>query len=218
MSSSLGYSFIDDKKNNLENIKNKFDFKPKRNATIKKRSSKSFLNNMKKLLNGKNEEDDDDSLDDFKPLNNNNEKSEEIEDTDDDKEVSMQSFKKIAADNPSVKNYMEAFTAMGGQAINDNTVSSVDETNQLQPKNVNDITDGYVNSYVPYYTKLNNSKDLYGNEDSLMKKLNYMIHLLEEQQDQRTENVTEELVLYSFLGIFVIFVVDAFARAGKYTR
>ena len=51
-----------------------------------------------------------------------------------------------------------------------------------------------------------------------MKKLNYMIHLLEEQQDQKTENVTEELVLYSFLGIFVIFVVDGFARAGKYTR
>ena len=65
---------------------------------------------------------------------------------------------------------------------------------------------------------MNNSKNLQGNEDNLMKKLNYMIHLLEEQQDQKTENVTEELVLYSFLGIFVIFVVDGFARAGKYTR
>ena len=41
---------------------------------------------------------------------------------------------------------------------------------------------------------------------------------LEGQQDEKTENVTEELVLYMFLGVFVIFVVDSFARAGKYTR
>ena len=40
----------------------------------------------------------------------------------------------------------------------------------------------------------------------------------EEQQDEKTENVTEELILYLFLGVFVIFVVDSFARAGKYTR
>ena len=45
-----------------------------------------------------------------------------------------------------------------------------------------------------------------------------MIHLLEEQQDEKTNNVTEELVLYLFLGVFVIFIVDSFARAGKYKR
>ena len=45
-----------------------------------------------------------------------------------------------------------------------------------------------------------------------------MINLLEEQQDEKTNNVTEEVVLYSFLGIFIIFVVDSFARAGKYKR
>ncbi len=54
--------------------------------------------------------------------------------------------------------------------------------------------------------------------DDLLNKLNYMINLLEDQQDERTNNVTEEVVLYSFLGIFIIFVVDSFARVGKYTR
>ena len=39
-----------------------------------------------------------------------------------------------------------------------------------------------------------------------------------ENKDQKTENITEELVLYMFLGVFTIFVVDSFARAGKYTR
>lgn len=62
----------------------------------------------------------------------------------------------------------------------------------------------------------------YGNaqqpQDILLQKLNYMINLLEEQQDEKTNNVTEEVILYSFLGIFIIFVVDSFARVGKYVR
>ena len=48
--------------------------------------------------------------------------------------------------------------------------------------------------------------------------MNYMIHLLEDQQGRKTDNVTEEIILYSFLGIFTIFVVDSFARVGKYVR
>ena len=54
--------------------------------------------------------------------------------------------------------------------------------------------------------------------DVLLEKLNYMITLLEQQQDDRTNNVTEEVILYSFLGIFIIFIVDSFARVGKYVR
>ena len=75
----------------------------------------------------------------------------------------------------------------------------------------------YYKQYIPYYNKINNDNS-FSNQDDLMKKLNYMINLLEEQQDEKTNNVTEELVLYLFLGVFVIFVVDSFARAGKYTR
>ena len=45
-----------------------------------------------------------------------------------------------------------------------------------------------------------------------------MIQLLEDQKDQKTNHVTEEIILYSFLGVFTIFVVDSFARAGKYVR
>ena len=77
----------------------------------------------------------------------------------------------------------------------------------------------YYKQYVPYYTQMQGAQeDVHTDKDALMTKLNYMIHLLEEQQDEKTDNVTEELVLYLFLGVFVIFVVDSFARAGKYTR
>ena len=70
----------------------------------------------------------------------------------------------------------------------------------------------------PYYNVLNNNSDSSTGQDVLLQKLNYMISLLEEQQDEKTNNVTEEVVLYSFLGIFIIFVVDSFARVGKYVR
>lgn len=54
--------------------------------------------------------------------------------------------------------------------------------------------------------------------NELERKLNYMIHLLEDQKDERVEGITEEIVLYCFLGVFIIFVLDSFAKVGKYVR
>jgi len=56
------------------------------------------------------------------------------------------------------------------------------------------------------------------NKDVLLQKLDHIISLLEDQRDEKTGHVTEELVLYCFLGVFIIFIVDSFARAGKYVR
>ena len=54
----------------------------------------------------------------------------------------------------------------------------------------------------------------------MTKKINYMIELLEQQKNEKTQNITEELILYCFLGIFVIFIVDSFVKVGrnKYKR
>ena len=56
------------------------------------------------------------------------------------------------------------------------------------------------------------------NNERWMEKMNYIIYLLEQQQNEKTNHITEEFVLYTFLGVFVIFVVDAFSRGGKYIR
>jgi hypothetical protein len=74
---------------------------------------------------------------------------------------------------------------------------------------------GPYNQQLPYYTQMSQKA---GHKDQLLEKLNYMILLLEEQKDEKTGHVVEELILYSFLGVFLIFIVDSFARAGKYTR
>jgi len=89
----------------------------------------------------------------------------------------------------------------------------------------NAIYSNYLKSYEPpkpittnqpYYAKMGLGQG--APDDKLMEKINYMIHLLEEQQNEKTNNITEEFILYTFLGVFVIFIVDSFARSGKYTR
>jgi len=71
----------------------------------------------------------------------------------------------------------------------------------------------YYKQFVPYLNQGMNSMP----EDSksaLIEKLNYIIDMLEEQQDYKTNSILEDLILYTFLGIFVIFIVDSFARSG----
>jgi len=55
-------------------------------------------------------------------------------------------------------------------------------------------------------------------DNQLLEKINYMIHLLEEEQLEKTNHITEEFILYTFLGVFIIFIVDGFSRSGKYVR
>ena len=95
---------------------------------------------------------------------------------------------------------------------------------ELQSAFMNDAqVKEYYNKLVPSYQNPSNnfSTNSYSQNDNnqlLIEKLNYMINLLEEQQDQKTGSVTEEVVLYSFLGIFIIFVIDSFTKVGKYVR
>jgi len=84
----------------------------------------------------------------------------------------------------------------------------------------------YASSYsnVPYYAKMGgmNNRHLGGqmgdNQQLLIEKLNYMIHLLEQQQHEKTDNIMEEFFLYLLLGGFMIYVVDSFTKTGKYIR
>jgi hypothetical protein len=66
----------------------------------------------------------------------------------------------------------------------------------------------------PYYSQSATKSG----DDGVMQKLNYITHILEDIQMEKTSNITEELILYTFLGVFTIFIVDAFARVGKYHR
>jgi len=77
----------------------------------------------------------------------------------------------------------------------------------------------YSDSYnLKYDSSPQNSNNLNFDNNKLLSKLEYIIHLLEEQHNEKTNYITEELILYLFLGIFILFVLDSFARASKYVR
>jgi hypothetical protein len=90
---------------------------------------------------------------------------------------------------------------------------SKEKQQEQEKQDKNTVNRPYYNQGASY--KLNNVSL----EDSiLLQKMNYMITLLEDQQDEKTNNVTEEVILYSFLGIFIIFIADSFVKVGKYVR
>jgi hypothetical protein len=115
----------------------------------------------------------------------------------------VKSFEKNYGDNQSIEDFYKKYVPNYSNANATMNFGSK-PYNQATPENSNSNT-------------LQKPVQFAGN-DVLISKLNYMIHLLEEKQDERTNNVTEEVVLYSFLGIFIIFIVDSFSRIGKYVR
>ena len=134
----------------------------------------------------------------------------------------------------------EGMTTMDDSLLPKPTDDEDLKLHELQSAFMNDAqVRDYYRKLIPNYNHSNfnkseNNKNYHSSESSnfnnnntdtssyanqvLIEKLNYMINLLEEQQDQKTGSVTEEVVLYSFLGVFIIFVVDSFARVGKYVR
>jgi hypothetical protein len=124
-------------------------------------------------------------------------------------------------------NHLENFNPLPNPNIHVKKDMPNIQTNNLEYNpNVHEQFSNYTNSYngeISYKQAQPSSierriVDKFGNNDKLLEKINYMIHLLEQQQHEKTENIAEEFILYSFLGIFIIYVVDGFSRSGKYIR
>ena len=71
---------------------------------------------------------------------------------------------------------------------------------------------------MPNYGNVSSSSQPNIYDNRFADKINYMIHLLENQESERTANVTEEFILYTFLGVFMIYICDSFSRGGRYVR
>lgn len=117
--------------------------------------------------------------------------------------------------------YFEKLTGISGSPKKDaaaNTTTSPFSTNSKSST----YASQYYEQFVPYAETLANqlagsgsSNNMSGTNAALVEKLNYIIHMLEEKKDEKTGHVIEELVLYCFLGIFIIFVVDTFTHAAS---
>ena len=186
--------YNNDNNNNISNEK-----KPKiKNKTIKRREPMSNRMNNPKLeamIHSVNDIDNntgDEELANFNPL--------------DPPEMASLSNNDNNSDNSDNN---------GGNYTQENEGFSSEQFSQLP----GEYAKQYYQQYVPYYNQMSGNNSTNGdNKDELLTKLNQLIFLLEEQQEEKTGNVTEELILYSFLGVFIIFIVDSFARVGKYVR
>jgi len=122
--------------------------------------------------------------------------------------------KKDMTDNTETKIYSPSFPSYSSAAnLQKNGPYVASETSSGPYSNYNLTYNQPIQ--LPYYSKMAASSN---DNNNLMEKINYMIHLLEEQQLEKTNNITEEFILYTFLGVFIIFVVDSFSRSGKYIR
>ena len=133
-----------------------------------------------------------------------------------------------AAAAAGVSPYFEKLTGISGAPKKDAAVASNTTTS---PFSTNSKSSTYASQYyeqfVPYAETLANqlagsggggggaNGNMSGTNAALIEKLNYIIHMLEEKKDEKTGHVIEELVLYCFLGIFIIFVVDTFTHAAS---
>ena len=151
---------------------------------------------------------------------------ESIEETEENNKVTSsrvsQLLSKLATDNDGNKladyepNYRPEITVNKDAAVVEKMTPRY-SANDINLANLSNYNQTYSapTVYQPYYAKMGISS---GGDDKLTEKINYMIHLLEQQQMEKTSNVTEEFILYILLGVFVIFTVDSFTRAGKYVR
>jgi len=107
------------------------------------------------------------------------------------------------------------------QSINEDTLADfVEEVSMEEIKQNNQPRSltNYHKNLIPSYEKTYEPPEIPKGKDVLLEKLNYIIGLLENQQDEKTNNVMEDLLIYSLLGCFIIFIIDKFVSVGKYVR
>lgn len=195
------------KKNTKESFNNSNNKTYKNRKTVNFSQDENFENKTKltninnllsKLHDNEDEEDEENNF-------NVTEKMTNVSETHTNKDLINSELQKM---NSHVDNNLNNASILGS-AVNskysnfqDSYKSNLDYLNNLNEKQ------GFNNSSVS--TNYDNNQ--------LITKLNYIIHLLEEQHNEKTNHITEELILYLFLGIFIIFVLDSFARASKYVR
>tara|TARA_Y100000768_G_scaffold374655_1_gene344579 strand:+ start:1536 stop:2165 length:630 start_codon:yes stop_codon:yes gene_type:complete len=125
------------------------------------------------------------------------------------------------------KDFLENDKILKSSTVNKpitNKVSNYESESYSDPKKIlSNFDDSYQDNLV-YYNNENNPVSYNNNINSsqdnkeLLSKLEYIIQLLEQQHNEKTNHIVEELILYLFLGIFIIFVLDSFSKATKYTR
>ena len=190
------YKLIDDNENIIEKKKSAKNRTQKKRRNLDEKIDNDVLNTIQQIHNSIDNNDDDDNNNFVPPppaISAGSERVDMRNELQEEQEQQQENDNDFST--PYLKQYYNQFNsnlAVSNSAIDDSA---------------------YKNTLINPNVQLSNNSN-----DDLINKMNHMIHLLEDQQSRKTEHVTEEIILYSFLGIFTIFVVDSFAKVGKYVR
>ena len=123
--------------------------------------------------------------------------------------------------SPSPADYLQSSPASSPVMYSD-YLSSYSSSNYVVPPNISQYSYPTMrpsaHSMDEMYSMNASAADSDRTQQILLEKINYMIYLLEQQKKEKSKHTTEEFVLYSFLGVFVIYLADSFARSGRYIR
>ena len=124
-------------------------------------------------------------------------------------------------DNENIEEPVQ-FNYKEGPINSQQPIKGENNDSSVKKENFTKLDSQYARDYYKHFSQYQGSYQIpqpsQGNNYDLLKKLDNILYLLEEQQEEKTNLVTEELILYIFLGIFVIYVLDSFVKVGKYTR
>ena len=193
------------------------------NRTIKNRNNNENNDNknrernrrIQKLLNDNN----------MNNMNNNltNNESDELEDFNPPSYPAIQEPKKIVKENFTFDN-MKSELLRNSDQEEEQLQNKKQNDNPVNKENFQQLPANNLQQYYEKYNAYLNSENNYNKQymsvsnEELLKKIDNILFLLEEQRETRTNYVTEELILYVFLGIFLIYLVDSFVKVGKYIR
>jgi hypothetical protein len=210
MPSSLDYSiFENSKKQNINtDPHNTPNYSYRRTRKQPKRSS-NLIDEKRKMktymLEGMANDSDSDDNDDYNTL-----EPPQIS-SNNDKYITKDNFNNLQSERQNdINKYLNNYKPPSGII---NPPNNIQKSSQVTESMTNPVKNP--NEYIPYY---NNTTNTSNTDSNILEKMNYMIELLEEQREERTGHVNEELILYSFVGVFMIFVVDSFSKNGKYVR
>uniref|UniRef100_A0A6C0EUI9 Uncharacterized protein n=1 Tax=viral metagenome TaxID=1070528 RepID=A0A6C0EUI9_9ZZZZ len=136
----------------------------------------------------------------------------------------------------SEKNKLDKNTLMNLQGIQKSTLQESPTTitdihKNLKEDNEEDLTNFYKAEenikIIPQYKTneymIMNDTNGYNvtkptNNQALLEKMNTILEMFEDQKEIKTNQKNEEIVLYCFLGVFIIYIMDSFVSIGKYSR
>ena len=137
-------------------------------------------------------------------------------------------FKNVELDTKlsNEKNKLNKDMLSGIKKDNASSVNISDIHKNLKVENDTELSNFYkseeTNNVPPSvkenYLLINGGTPTKPTNNEMLTKLNNILELFEDQKEIRTGQKNEEIVLYCFLGVFVIYIMDSFVNIGKYSR